>query len=514
MDPRYSAQDILLCDLCQKAALQSRCEFCQINLCTTCVGIHLISDSSQRHKVVLYKHRKSASFSYPKCPSHTQELCELYCEKCDIPVCSICISSDDHQMHKFTDILKKLSSKTKDLAKDLEELEKKIYPAYEEITLDLKSERVNSEKHYENLKTAVTKQGEDWHSEINIIKILDSNDVSVTSVYKSRNAEFRRLPPKVNVSLPSFSPHQINTEQFHQMFGSITTEERDGLSKNYIPPNLQLWNIEKVVKDPLWQYEQKIQSSAKWMDEKTVTKCLGCKQEFTFMHHCRLCGGVFCNNCSNNYVESTYSSRKSRACNLCYQKYTKSDALSSSMISRQQDDEGLEDSSELLDGNEVLSKDEIFHLVSDEKVARSQSFSSSEFQYQDPDPNVTTGITIKAEKLEKGEVNNSSEFWVKACKSHAIPVVIDKQNTVLCWEFRCHPKDVIFSVTYMEFDRPDPAVTHCLVPACKCDSHEQAVRGELTAKQTGIYVLLFDNTYSRITAKRICYSLWTRYLGD
>ncbi|XP_062585875.1 uncharacterized protein LOC134247548 [Saccostrea cucullata] len=32
MDPRYCAQDILLCDLCQKVALQSHCELCQINL--------------------------------------------------------------------------------------------------------------------------------------------------------------------------------------------------------------------------------------------------------------------------------------------------------------------------------------------------------------------------------------------------------------------------------------------------------------------------------------------------
>lgn len=58
-------------------------------------------------------------------------------------------------------------------------------------------------------------------------------------------------------------------------------------------------------------------------------------------------------------------------------------------------------------------------------------------------------------------------------------------------------QDVIFSVTYVEFDRPDPTLTHSLVPACKCDSHKQAVRGELTAKQTGVYSLLFDNTYSR-----------------
>lgn len=53
---------------------------------------------------------------------------------------------------------------------------------------------------------------------------------------------------------------------------------------------------------------------------------------------------------------------------------------------------------------------------------------------------VTTGIVIKAAELEKGEVNNSSEFWIKPGKSHAIPVVIDKQNTVLCWEFTSQPK--------------------------------------------------------------------------
>ncbi|XP_061177565.1 E3 ubiquitin-protein ligase TRIM36-like [Saccostrea echinata] len=284
MDPRYSAQDILLCDLCQTAALQSHCELCHVNLCIVCVGKHL-SDSSKRHNVVPYKHRTSTP-SYPKCPNHTQKHCELYCEKCDIPVCSTCISSDKHHGHKFTDVLKKLSSKTNDLEKDLKELEEKIYPTYEEITSDLNSEKINLEKHYEKLTTAVTKQGEDWHREINIIvnkqkseieemkikhlaalnkqkneikqitsdvkqsildlkKILDSNDVSLTSVYKSRNAEFRSLPPKVNVSLPSFSHKKINTEQLHQMFGSlsalsITTEEHGYTMKTseaeYCPP--------------------------------------------------------------------------------------------------------------------------------------------------------------------------------------------------------------------------------------------------------------------------------------
>ncbi|XP_062586508.1 uncharacterized protein LOC134248102 [Saccostrea cucullata] len=270
MDPQDRAQ-VLLCDLCQRAALQSHCELCQINLCKACVGEHL-SDLSKRHNVVPYKHRTSPSNgNYPKCPNHNQKQCELYCEKCDIHVCSTCISSDKHHEHKLVEILKKPNFIKEILNNDLKELEKRILPTYEEIASNLNSQKPSFEEHYEKLTTAVTKQGEDCHREINIIvnkqkseidemktehlatlnkqenevkkiiydvkqcihdlkKLLDSNDVSLASAYKSRNAEFRRLPPTFNVSLPSFSLHQINTEQLHQMFGSlsalsITTEE-------------------------------------------------------------------------------------------------------------------------------------------------------------------------------------------------------------------------------------------------------------------------------------------------
>ncbi|XP_062598820.1 E3 ubiquitin-protein ligase TRIM36-like [Saccostrea cucullata] len=257
----YSGQDILLCELCQTAALQSHCELCHVNLCIVCVGKHL-SDSSKRHNVVPYKHKTSTP-NNPICPIHAHKHCELFCEKCDIPVCSTCLSSRKHKGHDLSDVLQKMNSKTKDVEKDLEELEKRIYPTYRKIAADLKSEKVNVEEHYAELTTAVNKQGEDLHKEINNLvfkrkseieemkvkhltilnkqeneikgntanvlktilqlkKTLASDNNLLASSYESRNFEFRNLLSTVTISLPNISFPQINNEKLNEMLGFLT----------------------------------------------------------------------------------------------------------------------------------------------------------------------------------------------------------------------------------------------------------------------------------------------------
>ncbi|XP_048747494.2 E3 ubiquitin-protein ligase TRIM71-like [Ostrea edulis] len=276
LHPRHSAQDVLLCDSCETAPLQSHCERCNINLCTNCVGKHLL-DSSRKHRVIPFI-EKSSTPNYPKCPSHPDKQCELHCEKCDLPVCSTCLASGQHEGHKLSEVMKKLSAKTQDLRKDLEELETRIYPRYEGIVSNVQTEKAELETKYGKLTTAADQQGEVLHREItaivnqrksdiaemktkhlaalnkntdeishsitelkqiilNLKAILESNDVSLISTYKSRNAEFRRLPPKVQVTLPSLSAQKINTEQLREMLGSlsplsINTEEQGYIMKS------------------------------------------------------------------------------------------------------------------------------------------------------------------------------------------------------------------------------------------------------------------------------------------
>ncbi|XP_048755766.2 E3 ubiquitin-protein ligase TRIM71-like [Ostrea edulis] len=260
MHPRRSAQEVLLCDLCETVPLQSHCELCNINLCKACVGEHL-SDTSKDHKVVPFLRRK-ATPNYPKCPDHADKQCEIYCEKCDIPVCSTCALFGKHKGHDVSNILEKLGAKTESLQKDLKELETRIYPRYEEMVSNVETEKAELERNYGKLTTDADKQGEILHREITAIvnqrksaiaemktkhldalnintdeitqkmgelkqimsdlkSILKSNDVSLTSTYKSRNSEFRTLPPKVQVTVPSLSAQKINKDQLNEMFGSL-----------------------------------------------------------------------------------------------------------------------------------------------------------------------------------------------------------------------------------------------------------------------------------------------------
>ncbi|XP_062605492.1 uncharacterized protein LOC134267287 [Saccostrea cucullata] len=123
MDPRFSAQDVLRCDLCETPVPPMYCDFCHVKLCKACVGEHL-SDLSKEHKVVPYKEKGTS----PKCPTHVGKLCELHCKECDLPVCSLCLSSKIHKGHNLLNLLEIMKIKQKAIQKDGDELCNVVYP--------------------------------------------------------------------------------------------------------------------------------------------------------------------------------------------------------------------------------------------------------------------------------------------------------------------------------------------------------------------------------------------------
>lgn len=258
MDPRRTIQDVVRCNLCETPAHNLYCDICQVNLCKTCVGSHLL-DMSTEHKIVPFSKRGST----PLCPKHSKKICELFCEQCDSIICATCVSSGKHEQHKKIDVWKKIDNMKANLQKDKEELDKLILPTYEAIVSNIPAQKGAFETNFQKLKLDVAKKGEEWHKEIdNIVNKLQSdidemasgqktflkkqedeyariineikgsiidltykvssNDFHCLSSYKSKNAKFKMLPPKPNVFLSSFTTNQINKEQLKQQFGFLS----------------------------------------------------------------------------------------------------------------------------------------------------------------------------------------------------------------------------------------------------------------------------------------------------
>lgn len=148
------------------------------------------------------------------------------------------------------------------MRKDLQELEKVIYPKYRDIVSEISVLRVDLNKYTQNLKAAINKQGHNLQREINSVikkmktdlddmnynyladlkkredeiarsfaeikqnisdvkKVLDLYDVSQVCAYKSKNTVFRKLPSKLTVFLPEFISHQIDKVDINQQLGVL-----------------------------------------------------------------------------------------------------------------------------------------------------------------------------------------------------------------------------------------------------------------------------------------------------
>ncbi|XP_022296835.1 uncharacterized protein LOC111106453 [Crassostrea virginica] len=266
MNPSKSGQDVLRCHLCEIPVPPLCCHICHIYLCKVCAGEHIL-DESTKHLVVPIKQTLSALL-YPKCLKHSSRNCELYCEQCTIPICVQCVSSEEHRGHGFKDLLECVQRKRKKSETDLQELESSILIEHKEFAYRIRNQKVNLDKTVKELKTSIDQHGEKLHRQVSevveefksqidkkheerfavltkaeeknaftisdiekcILKVKElqtSRDLGLVFEYKSRNEEFRNIPPNHNITLPTFAASEIKKIKLFELFGSLAMTSKE-----------------------------------------------------------------------------------------------------------------------------------------------------------------------------------------------------------------------------------------------------------------------------------------------
>ncbi|KAF6312841.1 FYVE and coiled-coil domain autophagy adaptor 1 [Rhinolophus ferrumequinum] len=99
------------------------------------------------------------------------------------------------------------------------------------------------------------------------------------------------------------------------------------------------------------------------------------------------------------------------------------------------------------------------------------------------------------------------ELFVRSGTYSLITITVAEAGLTISWAFSSDPKSISFSVVFQEAE--DTPLEQCkvLIPTTRCNSHKENIQGQLKARTPGIYMLIFDNTFSRFVSKKVFYHL-------
>ncbi|KFW72188.1 FYVE and coiled-coil domain-containing protein 1 [Pygoscelis adeliae] len=315
-------------------------------------------------------------------------------------------------------------------------------------------------------------------------------------------------------------------------------------------------------KDALWQksdaleFQQKLSAEQRWQGDTEVNHCLDCQREFSWMvrrHHCRMCGRIFCYYCCNNYMVTKPGGKKERCCRACFNKprvIVDSTDDSGSSANQEGSPASLESPVSPSERAFVASEaskppdDGAFDIITDEELCQVQEsdslYNESQMEGECLDQSVTdlnstcnsstfdeseewqVAQDAEISLLKSGEImiklpltveeivnfgESKRELFIKSSTYSIIPITVTEMGLTISWIFSSDPKSISFSVVYQESE--DTPLDQCkvLIPMTRCNSHKETIRGQVKVRNSGIYTLIFDNTFSRFISKRVFYHL-------
>ncbi|XP_061186428.1 uncharacterized protein LOC133194496 [Saccostrea echinata] len=177
------AQDVFRCESCRRGPVKLYCTFCPAKLCTNCSSDHILSDQLNRHEIIAFKNRETATAQ-----SELQVDCP--CQEC---------KDKERTKHNMENISDALRSKIDRLQKEAEMIKSQKMPEIVRLWKEIQNKIDEIQATYELRVNEVILQGKQWHSAVD--NLVQEYEDELLTMKESDLREFQRQQEKFETLL-------------------------------------------------------------------------------------------------------------------------------------------------------------------------------------------------------------------------------------------------------------------------------------------------------------------------